>query len=66
MRRLAIIPNSKKDPELNVTKKLIAELDSRVTVVLPREFDGKIVNAEFADNVYNGVDEAIIVGGDGT
>ena len=66
MRRLAIIPNSKKDPELNVTKKLIAELDSRVTVVLPREFDGKIENAEFADNVYNGVDAAIIVGGDGT
>ena len=66
MQRIAIIPNLKKDPELQVTKKLVDEINKRVTVVLPGEFKGKVLNAEFSDDVYRNADAAIIVGGDGT
>ena len=66
MQRLAIIPNLKKDPELSVTKKLVEEINKRVTVVLPSEFESKVSCVEFSNDVYSDVDAAIIVGGDGT
>lgn len=66
MQRLAIIPNLKKDPELSVTKKLVEEINKRVTVVLPSEFESKVSGVEFSNDVYSDVDVAIIVGGDGT
>ena len=66
MQRLAVIPNTTKDPELSVTKQIVDLLCKRATVVLPEQFRGEINDCEFAEDVNVGADAAIIVGGDGT
>ena len=66
MQRLAVIPNTTKDPELSVTKQIVDLLCKRATVVLPEQFRGEINDCEFAEDVNVGADAAIIVGGDVT
>ena len=66
MLKVAIIPNKKKDSQLEVTKKLVSLLSGRAEVFVPAEFDGKLECVNFADDVYSAADSAIVIGGDGT
>ena len=66
MLKVAIIPNKKKDSQLEVTKKLVSLLRNKSEVYVPSEFDGKLDSVSFADDVYCAADVAIVIGGDGT
>ena len=66
MLKVAIIPNKKKDSQLEVTKKLVSLLAGKVDVYVPAEFDGKLEDVNFAEDVYSVSDAAIVIGGDGT
>ena len=66
MLKVAIIPNKKKDSQLEVTKKLVSLLGGRAEIIVPAEFEGKLQDVQYAEDVYSVVDVAIVIGGDGT
>ncbi len=66
MKKIAVIPNNKKDIEYKYTKRLCHFLEGRAEVVMSREHALTGINAVFTDDVYQGADAVIILGGDGT
>lgn len=66
MNKIAIIPNTSKDPELKVTKELVSLISGRASLVLPVDFEGRIQDVQFVEDVYKEADVAIVIGGDGT
>lgn len=68
MKRIVIIPNITKDPDLSVTKKLIGILSGRAELVMSRDFCEKVKDVSFVDseNLFNSCDHVITLGGDGT
>ena len=67
MKKIAVIPNYTKDTEYIYTKRLCDFLKGKAQVVMQEKdrIDG--VFAEFVtDDVFRGVDAAIVLGGDGT
>ena len=66
MLKVAIIPNKKKDSQLEVTKKLVSLLNGKAEVFVPAEFEDKLEGVHFANDVYSTADAAIVIGGDGT
>ncbi len=68
MKKVAVIPNVKKDKELTLTKKIIEALTNMgARAILPSELEGELT-AEFMPikELFESVDFVVTVGGDGT
>ncbi len=59
MKKIAVIPNIYKDPELKITKKITDLLDKSGA-------ETKVLNAECKSEDLSGFDCAVVLGGDGT
>ncbi|MBR5809615.1 MAG: NAD(+)/NADH kinase [Clostridia bacterium] len=67
MKKIAVIPNYTKDTEYVYTKRLLAYLDGKAQVFMQEKDSIDGVLAEFVQgDVFDGVDAAIVLGGDGT
>ncbi len=68
--RLGVLPNREKDPDLNVTRMLLAILrENGAAVVLEEEIAARLGAMELAsqaENLFTQCDMAIAIGGDGT
>ena len=67
MKRIAVIPNRTKDKEYKFTRRLIEILKGRAELVMP--FGDEIPESGAVyrgDDLYDGVDAVIVLGGDGT
>ncbi len=70
MKTVSIVVNTKKDPELSVTKKVVSSLSSFAECILVNKdisFDAPAC-VKFVDegNLYNGSEAVVTIGGDGT
>lgn len=67
MKKIAVIPNYTKDTEYVYTKRLLAYLGGKAQVFMQEKDRVDGVLAEFVQgDVFDGVDAAIVLGGDGT
>jgi NAD+ kinase len=67
MKKIAMIPNLKKDIGLVYTKKVAEYLKGKAELFLDRMYENSGVPARFAGaEIYDIVDEMIVLGGDGT
>lgn len=67
MKKIAVIPNYTKDTEYVYTKRLCDFLKGKAQVVMQDKDKKDGISAEFVtDDVFNGVDAVIVLGGDGT
>lgn len=66
MKKVVLIPNTTKDKDFFVTKKVIKSLEKYVDVFLDRELIGDLSDKYISDNAYKNADCAIVIGGDGT
>lgn len=70
MKTVSVVVNTKKDPELSVTRKVISALSKFAECILINDdikFDAPpTVRFVDADNIYNGTEAVVTIGGDGT
>ncbi len=67
MKKIAVIPNVTKDKDYTFTKRLVNFLESKAEIVMPSLDEKSGIKAEFkTENLFDNVDNAIILGGDGT
>lgn len=69
MKTIAIVPNTKKDIGLSLTKRIVSILAGTGTeIVLSDEFSGDVPSASFVDRacLFDKADVVVTVGGDGT
>lgn len=66
MKKIAVIPNNKKDINYEYTKRLCGFLNGKAEIVMHSECKTEGVNAVYKDDVYENADAVIILGGDGT
>lgn len=66
MKKVVLIPNTTKDKDFLVTKKVIKSLEKYVEVFVERELSGDLPEKYISDNAYSDTDCAIVIGGDGT
>lgn len=68
-KKIAVLPNARKDEELMYTRKLISSLEGKYSVLVQKEFDflakeGKVSSVN--DTEFYSCDLIIVLGGDGT
>lgn len=66
MKKIAILPNAGKDIGLVHTKKIIEYLKGRAELYMLPEYRDADCGAVYCENLYEMVDAAIVLGGDGT
>lgn len=67
MKKIAVIPNHIKDKDYKYTKELFDILKGKAHIVMPKSDEISGIDAEYrGDDIYDGVDAVIILGGDGT
>jgi NAD+ kinase len=68
MKKIAIIPNLKKDSDLNITARCVTALSGHAKVFLSDEYIGSDIDSLFLnpDELYKTCDIIITLGGDGT
>lgn len=66
MKKIAILPNAGKDIGLVHTKRIIEYLSGKANLYMPSEYSAEGYKVTYINNVYESVDTAIVLGGDGT
>lgn len=66
MKKVVLIPNTVKDKDFFVTKKVIKSLEKYVDVSVEGGLSGNLPQKYISDNAYSDADCAIVIGGDGT
>ena len=67
MKRIAVIPNCIKDKDYKYTKELFGILAGKAHIVMPKGNEASGIDAEYrGEDLYDGIDAVIILGGDGT
>ena len=69
MKRILLIPNIERDPELLYTKKALAVIGGKAQVFAHEDFASQLPDLagyRQTENLYDGIDLALVLGGDGT
>jgi len=67
VKKIAVIPNATKDKDYLQTKKLVDFLFEKAEVVMPKNDEVSGIKAKYkGEDLFDGVDAVIILGGDGT
>ena len=66
LKKIGIIPNTKKDKNLSVTKKLIKALKCCMEIYIENLLDEEISDVCICDDIYEKAECIIVLGGDGT